>query len=1390
MAASAVMDPTSSRRSSVAPSSRPVPRSRTQSVSSDRPSTIMSPGLSSPPLAVSPEAAFIAASAASQIVTNDHDSHATTWYDEHAVEPNAETAMVSPGALLLVNNFLDQLLFNFLHVSRGTTLQSLRPAVTDILKPRLAKDAINNADEELREYLGGGDEHDFDANLNGDAAGSWDLELVWKRTRLRCMVYSSLGDMEEDDEDFYTEQENLEPGAEEHGSEIVSPAVAIFLTSILEFMGEAALVVAGQAAYHRMQAQVERELKEGLRTPGAIADRIVVEELDMERVALDRTLGRLWRAWKKRIRSPGPDGLRPLSRASFGHLRKTSSASELLRWTRRTGDEAAEPEESIIRRDSMPEAQPDKETVTEGDAPKQSLEPSDIPLPVDDRDIEEIEVPGLVSYSDTEESDEEDTAQFRFKRPKSLVLLSQPIFTALPTPPLSPIKPSSRKRSSSLPSALSTTIRREAKRPRIEVTDTDEQKEPQQDQPEVPTEKGTDEAVVVEPVPEAANPAPEETEPAVDEAPAFKPRSSKRQSVHGAQLLAAAGAAAILPVSKSLENKPGTTTAEKAQPPSGQDAKQKAESIASDDEADDLDDEEPQILTSARVSITGRSSPAVSDAGKVPSINTNTLQRTPSVHSARVIDVVGPKSPIMPPSSRSRTPSVEAAERMRAASISRASNGLHTPPIAEEEKSLSTASDLAARGATSVPRNRSPVEKPARRPSANPSISEVDEDAANSLRRPARTSSIPINKNITPINTDLAEQDSEDDIDLPIFGSVVRQPGSPRQDHSSQSTKVTILSNTQASAQPSRRTSNPSTPRKSPVQARGSLPDERQVRRPSSTSPDLSGSIGIVSVERHSPGRDSTERRRLHTSGSSVSSAAAKIRPVRTSEDSKGSSRANDNVARNFEELIQSDETIQYTLTPENMRDDKPSRSAQNSPVVGSKSRRSEEPYSANTERSRSSSNAPVKRSTSVSRTTGLHSHPIQPPKPKGYIPRAPPGASSSATRAGGPQARDARVARESVLDFADFIRSTGPTADNGPAPLRGANGQPLTSANNTVESKRSASNSNRNRLQAREAVIDGREDNSDLIDFIRRGPQNSANPRIPRHVAPFRSTMDSDQMSGAVGGKAVDASIPDIRYSQASTNMTDVTMPSVQSSVNSQSALIKNNRSNEIIDEEDMMPKRTRRRVKDPYAIDFSDEEDDELFEEAPRPPPKKEESLAEFLRNYEPPPEPTPQIIPQNKPKKKLSAPSLMGRFSRGLSSSHGNKAPSPAPAAAPAAGPSNGAYGVDSRSTSSRSGGGRGYVPIQVNMPGAGLDVYGGPDRPSIQGAASTGRVPMKRFEPRDAVSQTSRTNDLANFLRDSEPPPGIPSNPVAYSPREPESTSSFSKVFGRRKKSTAA
>ncbi|OBT60105.1 hypothetical protein VE03_10594, partial [Pseudogymnoascus sp. 23342-1-I1] len=38
--------------------------------------------------------------------------------------------------------------------------------------------------------------------------------------------------------------------------------------------------------------------------PENVADQVIVKDVDMERVALDRTLGRLWRGWKKRLRSP------------------------------------------------------------------------------------------------------------------------------------------------------------------------------------------------------------------------------------------------------------------------------------------------------------------------------------------------------------------------------------------------------------------------------------------------------------------------------------------------------------------------------------------------------------------------------------------------------------------------------------------------------------------------------------------------------------------------------------------------------------------------------------------------------------------------------------------------------------------------------------------------------------------------------------------------------------------------------------------------------------------------------------------------------------------------------------------------------------------------------
>ncbi|SCV29174.1 uncharacterized protein FFB14_02392 [Fusarium fujikuroi] len=1194
-------------------------RSRTQSISSDRPSTIAH-SLMSPPLAVSPSAAFIAASAASQIVTNDHDSHADTWYDQHGIEPASDPALVSGEALQLVNNFLDQLLFNFLSKSQATTLANLRPAVSEVLKPKLAKDAVNNADEELREYLGDGDEEDY-VPPTGDKARDWDLELVWKRTRLRCMVYSSLGDMEEEDEDLYMEQENLELGAHESVSDVISPAVAIFLTSVLEYMGELTLTVAGQAAYHRLRAKYQKEINEGTRNPVDVADRIVVEEQDMERVALDRTLGRLWRGWKKRIRSPVIDlNGRPFSRASNGHLRQDSVFTDSPVLSR------------VPTRDAEAEAQ------------AEAVDPAQVALPIGSNDVDEIEIPGLAYNSDDEDEGLEAEEEVGGRRPKSLLILPLGIIQGLPTPTLSqPNTPdfAGRKRSNSLPTPGASPYRAAAKRSK---------------------EK---DAVLVK-----ASVVEEKQEP-VEEAKTEQTSSEETRDV------------------KEIDgSKPkDELVPEPVAPKSKRLSKIITSRIQSRQEIADEDPtyEKAEILTSARVSVAGSSSPALSDTG-----GPFPLRRSSSVHSARIIDVAGPKSP-----SGSRSPSADAADRIRRASLTiPPSSGLSNGVSAVDAQAQNSPATSTRPG----PKSRSPVDAMRGSVPGAATISESDEEMDRNRTREQRPHKYIAYQPSTPTVPEAASP-TEAKRPQTIVGSPHH---SPVLQQSSSSTKVVSTRPTSTSE---------TVPEKSAeVLRKPAGYSNRHAARNDKVPTSPTHSIGMVSIER-SRTRDSDEDggnaqtpRPTHTSGSSASSGTSRLKAVRTSEDN-GSRSA---MARNFEELIQSNQTITYTLTPENMRNMDHKQSLDNSVFKGSI--KNDDTRAHN--RSRSSSAATdMKRASPHHRVGDDRMKPLPSPNPNRPRMSAAP--------------RDARVPSESTADFAEFIKSTGPAGDSRPMQLR-------------------------------------------------NGPPGANSNRIPHNIAPWDTTGAEEP----AGGKAVDANIPDIRYSQASTHGTESSMPSIHSSINSNTALLKNKGqpapTSKMFDEDDMMPKRKTRRVKDPYAIDFSDDEDDEVLLATPKPPAKKEESLAEFLMNYEPPPEPVTTPISQKIPKKKASAPSLIGRFTR-KESNNSNTAPvSP--------------KGNDTRSLSSRAGF-RNYIPIQVNVP-SGYDKYGMPtgensSRPSqpASSASSGRRVPMKKFEPRDAVSNVSRTSDLAAFLRTSEPPP----EPVmAPPPPKEESSSSLSKMFSRRKK----
>lgn len=267
---------------------------------------------------VSPEPAYIAASAATGIVTGNHEDF---LQDESSAGHPTPTIPVTPASLKLINQFLDFLLYSFLSSAKSTTLKALRPAISEVLRSRLAKEAVAGADQELSSYLGGGDDGDVgdigfdDVNELQGSNTDWDLDSTWKRTRLLCMVYSSLGDIEEDDEEVYSGYGNLEGivGSQQYEKNsvvpgIVSPAVAIWLTSVLEFMGEQTLLLAGHAAINRFTQRMTAAGYEDHVCDAKCAverERPMVEELDTEKVALNSSLGRLWRQWRKRVRGRG-----------------------------------------------------------------------------------------------------------------------------------------------------------------------------------------------------------------------------------------------------------------------------------------------------------------------------------------------------------------------------------------------------------------------------------------------------------------------------------------------------------------------------------------------------------------------------------------------------------------------------------------------------------------------------------------------------------------------------------------------------------------------------------------------------------------------------------------------------------------------------------------------------------------------------------------------------------------------------------------------------------------------------------------------------------------------------------------------------------------------------
>ena len=395
-------------------------------------------------------------------------------------------------------------------------------------------------------------------------------------------------------------------------------------------------------------------------------------------------------------------------------------------------------------------------------------------------------------------------------------------------------------------------------------------------------------------------------------------------------------------------------------------------------------------------------------------------------------------------------------------------------------------------------------------------------------------------------------------------------------------------------------------------------------------------------------------------------------------------------------------------------------------------------------------------------------------------------------------QPRDARLDNTTMMDLADYARSTGPENEQQlPKALSSRPGTSTTvktmkSSSNTIrtmpapripttrpttqQSESSKSVGARARFQARDPTVSRRSGTNDLIEFLREGPPASA------------------------GGLSSQTSIGNGRASAASTQYSSVAPRSIQESMNSSTALLDSNRAQakNVVDvtseyrsaggnapapQRNGMPARKQHRVKDPYAIDDSDDDLDEQHTAA-HAKRSQDESLIDFLRNTAPPPGSSPPAIlagPSNASsaaaaagsvKRQSSTQGIRERIMRSASRSSLTRKGSVTH--------SQPATSNDDSRTYYRSGGNARDTSPHLVQTGKKIDAYK-PTTVTHAAHVDRNRSHMKARGP--TSSSRTGTADLADYLKNSGPP-DVPAAQVRQ-PNIVREEAGFLKFFSRRK-----
>ncbi|KAK4938669.1 hypothetical protein LTR10_020937 [Elasticomyces elasticus] len=1179
---------------------------------------------------------------------------------------------VSESALRSVNGFLDQILYDILSRSHSTSLPAVRSAVPVILKQRLGRSAVQAADEELQDYI---EEEEMEQVLSTppvlDPKSDFDLDLAWKLTRLRCMVYAKLGNMEEEDEEDYLEDESLanhlaRVSDSARASATITPPSAIFLTTVLEFLAEQALCIAAQHATKRHMtskgAGKDGPTNEMMHDGQHV---ILLDDIDMSGVGKEGPLIRLWRSWKGSVRSGGSVSSRPTTPSI---LSPSSPESPNHEW----------------KFPSIPPFSTIKEERSPSLKPRSSPLPADMPLPTNDDDIEEIEVPSRAHLFASEAENADGRPTLGDRRPSSMLILPGKFpDPSTSTAPEDVSRPGyQRKRSHSVPEGSQVAA---TSRGHVEVNgfashhDTTEPFEELRDRSGA---TATD---------QAQGTFPEESQTG----------SSTLSNTISATVATIAGALSV-EAARALGR--GHSTPEK-------------------------------------------STTAEPESGAAAGLGMNTAPRDSQNGVSDTPNHLASDSPVEGASDPEDLALSSADER----------DGRHTTQTNPRDSGFG----VAAAGEDDLPVQGQVQDTTLDHPTGvHDLVTSAAEDPGHDRR--GRTPQREYESSYTGAGEDAYRNDEElgtATIEVPPSNDLVDASMTRRPDASE---TAEILSST------NRNVDSPRFPQH--------LPTAQHVsgnEKPSEHVPDRVpryATSSNLSQQAHSRTTSANDGR-----PTTAGSATARRQHIRLNTQTDELDRAQ----RSLDVLIDSDETLHYTLTPKSAREGiKPKVKSQTQELAD---------FFRNTAPPGEESARPKSSRSAKDNLTGSRSN--MQPTTKSHIPLvadAPPSPTVQQTSVSSPsrpkhrlgEPRDARMTRNNTRDLADYARSTGPENEM-QLP------KPLTTRPNTAQTEGSGAGAgasegagasdrasttpgkpaNRLKFQARDAQIPRTTESSDLIDFIREGPPRApGDHRIDRRVAPFRSTMDSDDLNALAPPPELDANG---RRSDGSNQESAVTVKSMQSSMNSRTGLLDStNRTNErttngirsaanaaprqpIIPEADGMPTRTRRRVLDPYAIDYSDDEDEDMEDDfLPQQQQRRtdEESLVDFLRNTAPTPGMITQPILAAAPGSSSQPDTLNERSSNDKLKNFFEGSTSPR-------------NGTMNRTTNGSAA--RAESPHLTQI-GSKMDKYR-PTQPTHAAHVERNRQKM-RAEPRDATSSGGNdTADLAAYFKNSGPPPGMETQP---------------------------